>query len=161
MELEEVIQEARAQATRTAMELDRLRMRLTEVEATHKRAVEDLKTLEDIASRYGGGEAVVPVPAPPPSPWATLNRQEAILRAMREIRRPARLPEIAQHLAVNGRGNDTIQLVSAAMGALKGKNLVESHRRGVWQLTGTHNLPQDLTPVFGVEANAAPEEETG
>jgi len=154
MDLEDIIREAKSQATQAAAELDRLRARLAEVEATYERAVHDLRALEDIASRYGAGEvAPSAVPDPEPSPWAALNRQEAILRCMREVERPVRLSEIVEHLAANGRRGDTVHLVSAAIAALKRKGFVNSTARGIWQLSATSIaplLPDSLLPEEAV-----------
>jgi hypothetical protein len=73
---------------------------------------------------------------------------------MREIGGPVSLQQIVGHLRGTGRKDDTVALISAALASLKTKGMVESVRRGVWQIATKHetviNIPASLMPKFNV-----------
>jgi hypothetical protein len=152
MDAEELLTSATMAVAKLEAQRKALRDELAGTEQELNQARRELVVLEGLAERYGFG--LQAVDAVPDNGWSELNRQEASLRAMREIGGPVSLQQIVGHLRGTGRKDDTVALISAALASLKTKGMVESVRRGVWQIATKHetviNIPASLMPKFNV-----------
>ena len=129
---------------------------LNSLEVDLRQLVAEIETLEEIRDRYvhvpgNAGEAKSPS-------WRNLNRQQATLRALTELGTPSRIPQIVEYLKSVGRFDDSVNLISAALSAMKRKGQVESHSRGLWQLAGTYNHPTALMTVVNAATYGDPRE---
>lgn len=133
MEAEAVLAEARTNLKRLQAKRAHLRSQLAEVEAELADVRSDVAALEALGAKYGFAEPDEP-DEDMGGGWLQLNRQEAVLRALRDLGRPASLREVFDHLRLAGREGDELPLISAALSALREKGSVQMVKRGVWQV---------------------------
>jgi|ERR1700728_3196508 len=139
----EVASRIRTDLAKLADRKTELLAELEEVEQDEESLTDQLLSIEAIVHRYEP-DKIGTDPAFPTrmakavqtvvDRWLHLNRQEAVISALRDLGHPAHINEIEGLLKSKGR-NDTYALVSAALSALRSKGIVEpAAERGVWKL---------------------------
>jgi hypothetical protein len=129
---------------------------LNEVVQALSRNASNLSALLDVAVHFGViREDEVEMPAAEeirPNAWLGYKRQAAVESALIELNRPVHLRDIVEFLRSKGRTDDTVDLVSAALSALRHKGLAEPRGSGVWVRAGTDDTPTGLRQILGQEA---------
>jgi hypothetical protein len=120
---------------------------LFEITQAQSRVSANLSALLDVAVHFGVieedqvdqrlGEADL-------EEWRGFRRQAAVLRALQDLGRPAHLKKIQEFLRSKGRNDDHVDLISAALSALRSKGEAEPLGGGVWVLAGNHDVPHGL-----------------
>jgi hypothetical protein len=164
MDADELLIKAREALDERVRKRAEMRKRLDRAERELLRARRELMVLEGMAERYGFGENPDDAAPPATSDWVHMNRQEAALRGLKDLGRPASLKEIQGQLRSVGRDDDELPLISAALAALRKKGEVQPRDRGVWEIVTKHetvmDIPRSLRPLPGFRV-APTTKETG
>jgi hypothetical protein len=147
MDLIEAMSKLRREADELSLHRNELAHNLSVVDRQLADVAANLRSLQDVAVHFG----LIPEPKAEirPRDWLGYKRQQAVKAALVEINRPVHLRDIVKFLTAKGRSDDTVDLVSAALSALRNKGVAEPRGSGVWALVGTNDTPPGLQEIFG------------